>query len=166
PGMKKAGFILSAKYGKGFVTCRNTPAGWGAPAAVRIEGGGVGFQIGASETDVILLVMNKRGMDKLLESKFTLGGDLSVAAGPVGRSSEAQTDAKMTAKILSYSRSRGVFAGVSLEGSTLREDLDENRALYGSPLKNKEILMSDRKAPEAAAALLTELSGYSQRESR
>ncbi|MCU1262792.1 MAG: hypothetical protein JWO80_5677, partial [Bryobacterales bacterium] len=129
PGMKKAGFILSAKYGKGFVTCRNTPAGWGAPGAVRIEGGGVGFQIGASETDVILLVMNKRGMDKLLESKFTLGGDVSVAAGPVGRSSEAQTDAKMTAKILSYSRSRGVFAGVSLEGSTLREDLDENRAL-------------------------------------
>jgi lipid-binding SYLF domain-containing protein len=166
PGMKKAAFLVGAKYGRGFTICRqDTRSGWGAPAAVRIEGGSFGFQIGASETDVVMLVMNRRGMEKLLQSKFTLGGAAEVAAGPVGRSSSAQTDAKMTAKILSYSRSRGVFAGISLQGATLRQDLDENQELYGHPFTNKQIVMKKIKAPAAAADLLAVLNLHSRRES-
>ena len=166
PGVKSAAFLVGAKYGRGYAVCRNAgQTGWGAPAAVRMEGGSFGFQIGASETDVVLLVMNQRGMDKLLESKFTLGGAAEVAAGPVGRSSTAQTDAKMTAKILSYSRSRGVFAGVSLQGATLRPDADENLRLYGRDHSNKAILQG-RVAPAAASAeLLSLLNHYSRSES-
>ena len=159
PGMKNAAFLVGGKYGRGFLVCRqDARVGWGAPASVRIEGGSFGFQIGASETDVVMLVMNQRGMDKLLQSKFTLGGAAEVAAGPVGRSSTAQTDAKMTAKILSYSRSRGVFAGVSLQGATLRQDLDENQELYGHPLTNKQIVMKRMKAPASASELLAVLN--------
>jgi SH3 domain-containing YSC84-like protein 1 len=159
PAMKSAAFLVGGKYGRGFVVCRqDARAGWGAPASVRMEGGSFGFQIGASETDVVMLVMNQRGMDKLLQSKFTLGGAAEVAAGPVGRSSTAQTDAKMTAKILSYSRSRGVFAGVSLQGATLRQDLDENQELYGRRLTNKQIVMKRMKAPAAASELLAVLN--------
>jgi lipid-binding SYLF domain-containing protein len=166
PGLKSAAFVIGAKYGRGFLVCRqDTRSGWGAPAALRIEGGSFGFQIGASETDVVMLVMNQRGMDKLLQSKFTLGGAAEVAAGPVGRSSTAQTDARMTAKILSYSRSRGVFAGVSLQGATLRQDLDENHALYGHQLTNKQIVMRRMKAPAAAADLLAVLNIHSRHES-
>ncbi len=166
PGLKSAAFVVGAKYGRGFIVCRqNTRSGWGAPAAVRIEGGSFGFQIGASETDVVMLVMNQRGMDKLLQSKFTLGGAAEVAAGPVGRSSSAQTDAKMTAKILSYSRSRGVFAGVSLQGATLRQDLDQNQDLYGHPITNKQIVMKRVQAPAAAADLLAVLNLHSRHES-
>jgi len=125
PGVKKGAFIFGAKYGKGFLSCREkTRRNWSAPAAIRVEGGSVGFQIGGSETDVILLVMNERGADRLLSSQFTLGGEGDVAAGPVGRSATAQTDAKFTAEILSWSRARGVFAGISLQGATLRQDLD------------------------------------------
>jgi lipid-binding SYLF domain-containing protein len=159
PAMKSAAFLVGGKYGRGFVVCRqDARAGWGAPASVRMEGGSFGFQIGASETDVVMLVMNQRGMDKLLQSKFTLGGAAEVAAGPVGRSSTAQTDAKMTAKILSYSRSRGVFAGVSLQGATLRQDLDENQELYGRRLTNKQIVMKRMKAPAAASELMAVLN--------
>ena len=159
PGMKNAAFLVGGKYGRGFLICRqDARAGWGAPASVRMEGGSFGFQIGASETDVVMLVMNQRGMDKLLQSKFTLGGAAEVAAGPVGRSSTAQTDAKMTAKILSYSRSRGVFAGVSLQGATLRQDLDENQELYGRRLTNKQIVMKRMKAPAAASELMAVLN--------
>jgi SH3 domain-containing YSC84-like protein 1 len=166
PAMKKAAFVVGGKYGKGFVTCRHrSGTGWGAPAAVRIEGGSFGFQIGASETDLVLLVMNQRGMERLTQSKFTLGGEAEVAAGPVGRGATAQTDARMTAKILSYSRSRGVFAGVSLQGATLRQDLDENRELYGRNLTNKQIVMTQVNAPVAASELLSVLSKYSRRES-
>jgi lipid-binding SYLF domain-containing protein len=166
PGMKSAAFLVGAKYGRGFIICRqDTRSGWGAPAAVRIEGGSFGFQAGASETDVVMLVMNLRGMDKLLQSKFTLGGAAEVAAGPVGRSSTAQTDAEMTAKILSYSRSRGVFAGISLQGATLRQDLDENRELYGHRIANKQIVMKRMKAPAAAAELIEALKSYSRHES-
>ena len=119
PGMKKAAFIVGGNYGRGFMLCRQpSGSGWSAPAGVKVEGGSVGFQIGGSETDVIMLVMNKRGAEKLLSSKFTLGADASVAAGPVGRTSSADTDLKMHAEILTYSRSRGVFAGVSLDGAT------------------------------------------------
>src|ERR1035438_4108062 len=130
PGMKKAGFVFGAKYGKGYVSCR-TRGGWSAPATIRIEGGSVGFQIGATEADVVLLIRNHRGMEKLLSDQFTLGGDATIAAGPVGRDATAQTDAMMTAEILAWSRSRGLFAGISLQGATLRQDLDDNEKLYG-----------------------------------
>jgi lipid-binding SYLF domain-containing protein len=166
PGMKSAAFLVGGKFGRGFIVCRqDNRSGWGAPAAIRIEGGSFGFQIGASETDVVMLVMNQRGMDKLLQSKFTMGGAAEVAAGPVGRSSTAQTDAKMTAKILSYSRSRGVFAGISLQGATLRQDLDENRELYGRRIANRQIVTNRMKAPPAAAELIELLTLYSRHES-
>jgi lipid-binding SYLF domain-containing protein len=165
PALKKGAFVVGAKYGRGFVVCRRARGpGWGAPAAIRIEGGSFGFQIGGSETDLVLLVENKRGMDKLLESKFTLGGAAEVAAGPVGRSSSAQTDAKMTAKILSYSRSRGVFAGISLQGATLREDLDANEELYGRRYSNRTILSGDVPAPAMESQLVSVLNRYSRRE--
>ncbi len=153
PGMKKAGFILGAKFGRGFAACRRSGGtAWSAPAAVRVEGGSVGFQIGASETDVVLLVMNDGGMKHLLSDKFTIGGDASGAAGPIGRDASAQTDAKLNAEILSYSRSRGLFAGISLEGATLRPDEDTNRELYGRDAKNREILTGDFKTPASAEA--------------
>jgi len=151
PGMKKAGFIFGAKYGRGFAVCRRKGgSGWSAPAAMRVEGGSVGFQIGASETDVVLLVMNDGGMKHLLSDKFTIGGEASAAAGPVGRNATAQTDAQLNAEMLSYSRSRGLFAGISLEGATLRPDEEANRELYGHNATNREILTGDFKTPAAA----------------
>ncbi len=162
PSVKKLAFGFGGKYGRGFAVCRRTNrAGWGAPAAVRVEGGSFGFQIGGSETDVVMLVMSDGGMRHLLESKFTLGGNAEVAAGPVGREASAQTDAKMGAKILTYSRSRGVFAGISLSGATLRNDLDANKELYGRKLHNKQILMQGIKPPASADRLIKELNGYS-----
>ena len=151
PGMKKAGFIVGAKYGRGFAVCRRQGGvGWTAPAAMRVEGGSVGFQIGASETDVVLLVMNQRGMRHLLSDKFTIGGDASAAAGPLGRDASAQSDAMMNAEILSYSRARGVFAGISLEGATLRPDGETDHELYGRDLHNREILMGDVQPTDSA----------------
>lgn len=163
PGMKKAAFVVGAKYGRGFMSCRKGRAGWSAPAGVRMEGGSVGFQIGGSETDVVMLVLNPRGADKLLTSKFTLGGDASVAAGPVGRTSSAETDALMRAEILSWSRSRGVFAGISLKGSTLRPDDDANQELYGKAITNREIVEGSVAAPESAAGFVSALNKYSAR---
>jgi SH3 domain-containing YSC84-like protein 1 len=152
PGMKKAGFIFAAKYGRGFAVCRREGgSGWSAPAAMRVEGGSVGFQIGASETDVVLLVMNDDGMRHLLSDKFTIGGEATAAAGPIGRDASAQTDAVMHAEMLSYSRSRGLFAGISLEGATLRPDGETNRELYGHDSTNREILTGDFTTPAAAA---------------
>lgn len=148
PGLKKAGFIIGAKYGRGFASCRlanNTS--WSAPAAMRIEGGSVGFQIGVSDTDLVLLVMNSSGMRHLLSDKFTLGGEASIAAGPVGRQATAQTDAMLSTEMLSYSRSHGLFAGVSLDGATLRTDGDTNRELYGRGASSHEILTGEVKAP-------------------
>ena len=151
PGMKKAGFIIGAKYGRGFSVCRrHGGSGWGAPAAMRVEGGSVGFQIGASETDVVLLVMNDGGMKHLLSDKFTLGGEATAAAGPIGRDASAQTDAMMNAEMLSYSRSRGLFAGISLEGATLRQDGETNREIYGRDATNREILSGDFTTPAVA----------------
>ncbi len=167
PGMKKGAFIIGGKYGKGFFTCRNLNGdGWGSPASVIVEGGSVGFQIGGSENDVILLVMNKKGANRLLNNQFKLGGEASVAAGPVGRTTSAQTDILLTAEILSYSRSRGVFAGISLEGSTLRQDLDSNKDLYGKTMTNKEIIEGNPKPPAAAATLLADLSKFSPRKAK
>lgn len=161
PGLKKGAFVVGGKYGRGFAICRNTNSeGWGPPAAIRIEGGSFGLQIGFSSSDVILLVMNERGMKKLTTSKFTIGADATAAAGPVGRNATAQTDLMMHAEILSWSRSRGAFAGVSLDGATLRNDIDENRILYGQPWSSKEILGSGAKTA-MATKLLSELNKYS-----
>src|SRR5882724_5772249 len=160
PGLKKGAFIIGGKYGKGFISCRKT-AGWSAPVTIRVEGGSVGFQIGGSESDVIMLVMNERGVSKLLSSKFTLGGEGEVAAGPVGRQASAQTDAKMHAEILSWSRARGVFAGISLQGATLRQDLDDNAVMYGKKLTNKEIVETGVATPKSAQPLISLLSKYS-----
>jgi lipid-binding SYLF domain-containing protein len=162
PGLKTAGFIVGGKFGKGYLSCRaKSGAGWSAPGTVRIEGGSVGFQIGGSETDLIMLVMNARGVDKLLSSKFTLGGEASVAAGPVGRTATAQTDAQMHAEILSWSRSQGLFAGIALEGATLRQDLDDNAVLYGKKLENRQIVTTGVRPPRAAARLMALLNKYS-----
>ncbi len=167
PGMKKGAFMFGAKYGKGFLVCRGKGGvGWTAPGAVRIEGGSFGFQIGGSETDVIMLVMNEKGKRKLLASKFTVGGDASAAAGPLGRTAAAQTDAQMRAEILTYSRSRGVFAGVSLDGATLRAADDDNAQLYGRRITNKEIILKGVKPPPQARRLLSVLNRYSSRETR
>jgi len=165
PGLKTAAFVFGGKFGKGYVSCRNkSGVGWSAPGTVRIEGGSVGFQIGGSETDLIMLVMNERGADKLLASKFTLGAEGSVAAGPVGRTATAQTDAQMHAEILSWSRSQGLFAGLALQGATLRQDLDDNATLYGKKLENRDIVTKGVRAPKAAAKLIALLNRYSARE--
>ena len=165
PSLKTAAFLVGGKYGKGYLSCRSkSGVGWSAPGTVRIEGGSVGFQIGGSETDLIMLVMNARGADKLLSSKFTLGAEGSVAAGPVGRTATAQTDAQMHAEILSWSRSQGLFAGLALEGATLRQDLDDNAALYGRKLENREIVTTSVRTPKAAEKLINLLNKYSARE--
>jgi len=167
PGMKKAAFVVGAKYGRGFVACRRASGtGWSAPAAIRIEGGSLGFLLGGSEQDVILLVRNRDGMSKLLKDQFTLGGEGTVSAGPVGRDTSAQTDAMMHAEMLSYSRSRGIFAGISLEGATLRRDDEADMELYGSRMANRAILAGEVKAPPAAAsleAMLDKTSMYKNR---
>jgi len=165
PALKTAAFVFGAKYGKGYLTCRSkNGTGWSAPGTVRIEGGSFGFQIGGSETDVIMLVMNDEGEGKLLSSKFTLGAEGSVAAGPVGRTATAQTDAQLHAEILSWSRSQGLFAGIALEGATLRQDLDDNSKLYGRKLENRAIVTQHVRAPKSAARLLALLNKYSKHE--
>jgi lipid-binding SYLF domain-containing protein len=164
PSEKNAAFIVGGKYGKGYVSCRRH-GGWSGPGTVIIEGGSFGFQIGGSTTDVIMLVMNQGGEDKLLSSKFTLGADASVAAGPVGRTAAAQTDLQMHAEILSWSRSQGLFAGVALEGATLRQDLNDNAQIYGKKLGNREILTTAVHVPRAAAKLIVELNQHPARSS-
>jgi len=165
PDLKTAAFGAGGKYGKGYLSCRNkSGAGWSAPGTVRIEGGSVGFQIGGSSTDLVMLVMNERGADKLLADKFTLGGEASAAAGPVGRTATAQTDAQMRADILSWSRTQGLFAGVALEGATLRQDLDDNARLYGKRLENRTIVTKGVRVPKAATGLINQLNHYSVKE--
>jgi lipid-binding SYLF domain-containing protein len=162
PNLVKAAFVVGGEYGHGFAQCRNASGtGWSAPASMRVEGGSVGFQIGGSATDLVLLVMNQSGMNKLLGDKITLGADASVAAGPVGRSASAQTDLKMSAEILAWSRSKGLFAGVALNGATLRPDEKTDRELYGRALTNREILMGNVRPPAAADSLVAALDQYS-----
>lgn len=162
PGMKKGGFIVGGRYGRGMVSCRNkAQTAWEAPSMVVLEGGSVGLQIGGASIDVILLVMERSGIDSLLSSKVTLGGDASVAGGPVGRATTAETDAAMKAKILSYSRSQGVFAGLEIKGSTLRQDKDGNTALYGRAVEAKEILAGGLQVPAAAQPPISALAKYS-----
>jgi lipid-binding SYLF domain-containing protein len=166
PGLKKGAFIVGGKYGKGFISCRKSSGpGWSAPAAVRVEGGSFGLQIGGSATDVIMLLMNEGAVKKLLSSKFTLGADAQAAAGPVGRESSAETDAKLHAEILTYSRSRGLFAGISLQGATLRPDDDWNRELYGSGVPNEDIVLGTTNPPAAASKLMAALNKFSGRRS-
>jgi lipid-binding SYLF domain-containing protein len=167
PGLKKAAFGIGAKYGRGFALCRRANGtGWTPPAAIRIEGGSVGFQIGASEQDVLLLIMNMSGMKRLLGDKFTVGAEATAAAGPLGRDASAQTDAVMRAEMLSYSRSRGLFAGISLQGATLRPDADANDEMYGHNISNKEILTTDVKVPAAASELESLLNKNSSRRTK
>jgi lipid-binding SYLF domain-containing protein len=163
PGMKKAGFMVGGNYGKGEMVCR-TGTGWSGPSTVRMEGGSFGAQIGAGETDVVLLVMNDEGAQKLMGDKFTLGGDASAMAGPVGRDASARTDAKLTAGILSYSRARGAFAGVTINGSTLRPDNDDNQKIYGGPVSHKDILMGKVPPPAAARPLIAALTSPANRD--
>jgi lipid-binding SYLF domain-containing protein len=160
PNLKRAGFIIGAKYGKGVLTCRLPDGAWSAPSTMRVEGGSIGLQIGAGETDVVFIVMNKSGMEKLMRDKFTIGGDASVMAGPVGRSAEARTDAMMSAEILAWSRSRGVFGGISLEGATLRPDNDDNAKIYHQPVTQRELINGKIPPPASASALFDELNRW------
>ena len=162
PGLKKGAFGFGGKYGRGFATCRGR-AGWGAPAGVRIEGASIGFQLGGSSTDVFMLVMNEKGMRRLLADKFTLGGEMAAAAGPIGRETSANTDVLMTAEVLTWSRSRGVFAGISLEGATLRPDGSENERLYGKRVSNKDIITGKVRTPQLARALTSVLTQYASK---
>lgn len=167
PGLKKGALVIGGKYGKGFTMCRRQGGeGWGPPSAVRIEGGSFGLQLGFSSSDVILLVMNERGMKKLTNDKFTIGADATAAIGPVGRNASAQTDAMMTAEILSWSRSKGGFAGVSLDGASLRNDLDSNEAMYGKRWTMRQIINSGANPPDGAARMLSELNKYSSRKTQ
>jgi len=157
PSVLKAAFIVGASYGRGVMTCRtgqsfNGP--WGAPSMMALEGGSFGLQIGGEATDFVLLIMNDRGANGILASKVKLGGDASVAAGPVGRSASAETDASMRAEILSYSRARGAFAGVSLEGSTIRPDNDANERIYGQKMSARDIVLRHETSPPPTAAQL------------
>ena len=162
PNLKKIAFIGGAKYGRGFASCYiESKSAWSAPAAIRIEGGSFGLQLGGSETDVILLVMNEAGIRKLEADKFTLGGEANAAAGPVGRNVSAQTDVLARAEILTYSRSRGVFAGLSLEGATLRPDSEENAKLYGHQVTNQELLSGQVTPVPETAGLLKQIQAFS-----
>lgn len=163
PGLKRAGFVIGGRYGAGVASCR-TSQGWSAPSTVKMEGGSIGFQIGAGEVDLILVVMNEKGKDRLFKSEFTLGGEAAVMAGPVGRQSSAETDALLSAEILSYSKSRGLFAGVNVKGSTLRSADDENRDLYGKAVSNKDILEGRVAVPSVAKSFVATLNKYSPRE--
>jgi lipid-binding SYLF domain-containing protein len=161
PSVVKAAFIAGGSYGRGVMVCRtgkDFSAPWGAPAMYALEGGSFGLQIGAEATDFVILVMNSRGVESLLHSKVKLGGDASIAAGPKGRTATAETDAFMRSELLSYSRARGVFAGVSLEGSTLRPDEEANHRLYGNDMNAQQVITEPRQdAPASARALLSRL---------
>jgi SH3 domain-containing YSC84-like protein 1 len=145
PTMVKAGFFIGARYGKGFASARSTINGeWGAPAFLYTAGGSIGLQFGAEAVDLILLVMTQRGLEGLLSEKFTLGGDIALAAGPVGRHAEASADVYMQGEIYSYSRSKGIFGGVSLKGTVITSDVDANQTYYGRPLTAENILLSNQ----------------------
>jgi lipid-binding SYLF domain-containing protein len=159
PGLLKGGFIVGGTYGNGVASCR-TPKGWSAPAFFRVEGGSFGLQIGGQSVDLVMVVMNDKGMRDLLEAKFKLGADASVAAGPVGRLAEGSTDWKMRAEVLTYSRARGVFAGISLNGAVIRQDNDDTRGFYGRMVPYKTILTGGIEAPSDAQPFLAALNKY------
>ena len=159
PGDVKFAFIFGGSYGRGLATCR-TEHGWSAPLFVAIDSGSVGYQIGASSTDIVMLFMNDHALQSLMSDKFKLGADASVAAGPVGRNAAAGTDLKLNAEILSYSRSKGIFAGVSLDGAVMQADKSGDKAMYGDDVNRHEILDGKVAVPESAQALVHELGGY------
>ena len=161
PGDVKFAFIFGGSYGRGLATCR-TRHGWSAPMFVAIDGGSVGYQIGGSSTDLVMLFMNDHALQSLMSDKFKLGADASVAAGPVGRNAAAGTDLKLSAEILSYSRTKGVFAGVSLDGAVMQADKSGDKAMYGNDVDRHEILNGKVAVPASARQLLHELGGYAQ----
>lgn len=164
PSVKKVAFGFSGRHGAGYVLCRKGKGTgpWGSPSGFSMSGGGFGLQLGVSATDYVLLFMNQDGVDKLLQNKFTLGADASVAAGPVGRTAEGATDVQLSAKVLSYSRSKGLFAGLALEGAVLRPSESDNKALYGRKVSARELLIDGAVAPPASAGpLIRTLTGYS-----
>jgi SH3 domain-containing YSC84-like protein 1 len=162
PGDKKFAFIFGANYGRGVAICR-TPTGWSAPLFLAVEGGSVGYQIGGSSTDLILLFMNDRALKSLLSDKFKMGGDVSVAAGPVGRDASAGTDLKLTAEILSYSRTKGIFAGAALDGTAVMADKSGDRAMYGPDVTREAVLSGNVPMPEDARPLVAEMHRYATR---
>jgi lipid-binding SYLF domain-containing protein len=159
PGDKKFAFIFGGSYGRGLATCR-TEHGWSAPMFVAIDSGSVGYQIGGSSTDIVMLFMNDHALQSLMSDKFKLGADASVAAGPVGRNAAAGTDLKLNAEILSYSRSKGIFAGVSLDGAVMQADKSGDKAMYGDDVNRHEILDGKVAVPASARGLVEELGGY------
>jgi lipid-binding SYLF domain-containing protein len=159
PGDKKFAFVFGGSYGRGLATCR-TGHGWSAPMFVAINSGSVGYQIGGSSTDIVMLFMNDHALQSLMSDKFKVGADASVAAGPVGRNATAATDLKLNAEILSYSRSKGIFAGVSLDGAVMQADKSGDKAMYGDDVNRHEILDGKVAVPASARALLEELGGY------
>jgi len=159
PGDKKFAFVFGGSYGRGLATCR-TEHGWSAPMFIAVDGGSVGYQIGGSSTDLVMLFMNDHALHSLLSDKFKLGADASVAAGPVGRNAAAGTDLKLNAEILSYSRSKGIFAGVSLDGAVMQADKSGDKAMYGDDVNRHEILDGKVAVPESARGLVEELGGY------
>ena len=163
PSLKNGGFIVGGKYGKGVITCRLPAGGWSAPEIVRIEGGNVGLQIGGGATDLVFAVMNQRGMDNLMSDKFTIGANAGAMAGPVGGATSAQTDAALNAQILSWSRAKGAYAGVTLDGATLRPDTDDNNALYGPNMGATQILGGTAQPTPAAQPLLVILRAFPPR---
>ncbi len=167
PGLKKGGLGLGGKYGKGVVMCRKANHGWTAPSFITIEGGSFGLQIGFEQVDVVMLIMNRKGVDKLISDKFTIGADASAAAGPVGRQTAAQTDVTMHAEILTYSRAKGLFAGVSLDGATLRQDKDNIRDFYGRDVDPRKILLDGTvEMPPEARPLASALSWQSPKKDK
>jgi lipid-binding SYLF domain-containing protein len=161
PSMLKGGFIVGAKYGRGLASCR-TSKGWSAPAFFMLTGGSFGFQIGGQAVDLVMLIMNQDGMKHLLSSQFALGADASVAAGPVGRHAEGNTDWKLKSEVLTYSRARGLFAGVSLNGAVVKQDKDATREFYGRMVPFRTSLTGEIEAPAGANAFLTSLSNWAQ----
>ena len=161
PSMLKGGFIVGGKYGRGLASCR-TPKGWSTPAFFILTGGSLGFQIGGQAVDLVMLIMNNDGMQHLLSSKVALGADASVAAGPVGRHAEGNTDWKMRAQVLTYSRARGVFAGVSLNGAVMKQDKDSTRDFYGHMMTFKAALTGEVDPPAGANGFLTTLAKWAQ----
>ena len=161
PSMLKGGFIVGASYGRGMASCR-TPKGWSAPAFFAVEGGSFGLLIGGQAVDLVMLIMNQDGMQKLLSSEFKLGADASVAAGPVGRHAAADTDWKMRAQVLSYSRARGVFAGLELNGAVIKQDKDSTREFYGRMVPSKTALTGTIEAPANAYPFLSSLAKWAK----
>src|ERR1700733_9311925 len=161
PGDVKFAFVFGGSYGRGLATCR-TGHGWSAPMFVAIDSGSVGYQIGGSSTDIVMLFMNDHALQSLMSDKFKVGGDASVAAGPGGRNAPAGTDLKLSAEILSYSRSKGIFAGVSLDGAVMQADKSGDKAMYGDDVNRHEILNGKVAVPESARPLLHEIGGYSE----